>query len=86
MRHILRLVLWTLAYVAATLVTAVAILFSWFLFVFFVLGDPECDRGECSALGEFTDENWGLLNVLALSIAALLVALLLRRFRRPMCP
>ena len=86
MWRILRLILWAFAYVLATVVTAVVVLYSWAFFVMLVVGDSECDRGECSAVGEFTDGNWRLLSVLALSIAALLVAILLRRFRRPMRP
>ncbi len=54
----------------------------WLAVQWFVLGDTECDRGACSAMGEFADRA-GWLLPLGWAVIALLIAwaAVLRRSR-----
>lgn len=70
--------------VVATFVLGIALAVGWAFFVLLVLGQGECDRGECNALGEFTfDSDWGLTVILILAFAiAAAVVWGVSRFRR----
>jgi len=82
----MRRALWSLLYLVAAFILGNALAFAWAVFTMVVLGETECDRAECGTVGEFTDENWGLIVAASVVIAALtLWPVFLRRLgRRPM--
>lgn len=73
-----------LLYVVPTLVLGIALWVAWrVLFVGDVLEQAECDRGDCSAIGDFTwDARW-LILVVCVFVAGLVVWSVGRLLRRP---
>jgi hypothetical protein len=82
-RRFARMLLLAIAYLLATIGAWIAIVFAWGLFVVVLHpDDTECDRGECSPLGEFTDDHRALLTITALVIALALVSMVFATLRR----
>jgi hypothetical protein len=78
-----RRALWAVLYLAATWVLGSLLAFGWWAFTAVVLGETECESAECGALGEFTDERWGLIvAVLIVASAVALWPVFRPRFRR----
>jgi hypothetical protein len=69
----MRLVLRAVLYLAAALISGWLLAFAFWLLTIFVLGDVECNRGECGYWGELIDDHWWpiVLGFAALSAIAL---------------
>ncbi len=75
-RRVLVRFVWLLAYLVATVGAALFLLIGWHRFLLVLhLYETECDRSDCSALGDFTADHSAFIWYLCMLVAALLMGL-----------